>query len=187
MARLRAFATLTRPVFLLGGALLFGLGAALSPEPIDWAAYACGTGPRDRGPAIRPIRQRVLRPGGRPAGYNRPHLADRRQRSTRGRAISAGDGAPGRRHHLNGGARRRPGGGRRQPSGRPGRCRRARRQLAVFGPTGPAGRHLRRRLGGFGHRRRLDAADGGPSPGIGLQRTASSQSRSRCSCSITPC
>ena len=42
MDRLRAFATLTRPVFLLGGALLYGLGAALSPEPIDWDAYAWG-------------------------------------------------------------------------------------------------------------------------------------------------
>ena len=42
MARLYAFAALTRPVFLLGGALLYGLGAALSPEPIDWASYAAG-------------------------------------------------------------------------------------------------------------------------------------------------
>jgi len=42
MARLRAFVTLTRPVFLLGGALLYGLGAALSPEPINWASYAAG-------------------------------------------------------------------------------------------------------------------------------------------------
>jgi 1,4-dihydroxy-2-naphthoate octaprenyltransferase len=42
MSRLYAFAALTRPVFLLGGALLYGLGAALSPEPIDWAAYAAG-------------------------------------------------------------------------------------------------------------------------------------------------
>ena len=42
MSRLYAFAALTRPVFLLGGALLYGLGAALSPEPIDWAAYVAG-------------------------------------------------------------------------------------------------------------------------------------------------
>ena len=42
MARHRALVALTRPVFLLGGALLYGLGAALSPEPINWASYAAG-------------------------------------------------------------------------------------------------------------------------------------------------
>ncbi len=42
MSRLRAFASLTRPVFLLGGALLYGLGAALSPHPVDWTAYLIG-------------------------------------------------------------------------------------------------------------------------------------------------
>ena len=42
MEKLRAFIRLTRPVFLLGGALLYALGAALSEDPIRWAAYATG-------------------------------------------------------------------------------------------------------------------------------------------------
>ncbi|NNC92309.1 MAG: prenyltransferase [Acidimicrobiia bacterium] len=42
MAALRAFLRLTRPVFLLGGALLYGLGAALSTDPIVWPNYALG-------------------------------------------------------------------------------------------------------------------------------------------------
>ncbi len=45
LARLWSFAQLTRPVFLLGGALLYGLGAtiaAASGAPIDWGRYTLG-------------------------------------------------------------------------------------------------------------------------------------------------
>ncbi|MDH3606253.1 MAG: prenyltransferase [Acidimicrobiia bacterium] len=40
--RARAFLRLTRPVFLLGGGLLYALGAALSEGPIEWVDYALG-------------------------------------------------------------------------------------------------------------------------------------------------
>jgi 1,4-dihydroxy-2-naphthoate octaprenyltransferase len=42
MARLLAFAQLTRPVFLAGGAVLYALGAALADGPIDRGRYAVG-------------------------------------------------------------------------------------------------------------------------------------------------
>lgn len=42
MLRARAFVRLTRPVFLLGGGLLYALGAALSDGPVRWADYAIG-------------------------------------------------------------------------------------------------------------------------------------------------
>jgi 1,4-dihydroxy-2-naphthoate octaprenyltransferase len=42
MTNLREFIRLTRPVFLLGGALLYGLGAALVEGPIRWSDYAIG-------------------------------------------------------------------------------------------------------------------------------------------------
>lgn len=42
MRRAQAFLRLTRPVFLLGGALLYALGAALSKGPIGWMDYALG-------------------------------------------------------------------------------------------------------------------------------------------------
>lgn len=42
MEQARAFIRLTRPVFLLGGALLYGLGAALSSNAIVWSDYAFG-------------------------------------------------------------------------------------------------------------------------------------------------
>lgn len=42
MERTRAFIRLTRPVFLLGGALLYALGSALSEGPISWADYGVG-------------------------------------------------------------------------------------------------------------------------------------------------
>ena len=43
--RLWSFALLTRPVFLLGGALLYALGAAIATSagvPIDWSRYVLG-------------------------------------------------------------------------------------------------------------------------------------------------
>ena len=42
MERVWAFIRLTRPVFLLGGALLYAVGVALSEGPISWADYAVG-------------------------------------------------------------------------------------------------------------------------------------------------
>lgn len=44
MAKLWAFVRLTRPVFLLGGALVYALGALVARpvEEIDWGAYALG-------------------------------------------------------------------------------------------------------------------------------------------------
>ena len=42
MEKLLAFIRLTRPVFLLGGALLYALGSALAEGPISWADYAVG-------------------------------------------------------------------------------------------------------------------------------------------------
>ena len=42
MTQLLAFAKLTRPVFLAGGAILYALGAALAAGPIDPGHYAVG-------------------------------------------------------------------------------------------------------------------------------------------------
>ncbi len=42
MDKVGALVRLTRPVFLLGGALLYALGAALSSSSIDWIQYGAG-------------------------------------------------------------------------------------------------------------------------------------------------